>query len=144
MHLKDFNYLLFSLTRQVRTLVKTRIKNSPLTFEQLRALAHVSREEGITQTELSVLLEAKTMATSRIINALDQMNLLTREKASGDRRSYKLYLSSLGKQTMLDIQALSEEIYGVMCMGISDKDMQTCYDVLAKIKKNISTQQEFP
>lgn len=136
---QDFNYMLVSLTRQIRTLVKSKTKDSPLTFEQIRALSNIARFEGISQVELADILEAKTMATSKLIDALENFSLVKRKKAIHDRRSYNLYLTEEGKVEVKKILAISKLVFKIITKDIDDSELYAFHNTMEKIQKNIQT-----
>ena len=133
----DFNFLLFSLTRQIRSLVKQKTKTSPLTFEQIRALSYISRFEGLSQKELAELLESKTMATSKLIDALESISMVKRERDQVDRRAFKLYLTEKGTNGMKAILQLSEEVYQQITNGIDEQEINAFQHTIEKIQKNL-------
>lgn len=136
---KDFNYLLVSLSRLMRTVVKREMSHSVLTFEQTRALSYISRFEGITQTALAELLEAKVMATSKAIQMLQSLKLVERKRDQGDRRSYQLYLTEQGKDEVKKIFMFSQKIYQRVTHNIPEEELTAFYHTMIKIQKNLQS-----
>ena len=133
----DFNYILVSLTRQMKNFVKQKTIDSPLTFEQIRAIGYIARFEGLSQKQLAELLESKTMTTSKIIDALESLAIVTRVKDSNDRRSYKLYLTDSGKMEAEKIQALSADVFQTITKDIPKKEIEGFYETMKKIQENL-------
>ncbi|RUR14880.1 MarR family winged helix-turn-helix transcriptional regulator [Legionella septentrionalis] len=137
MTINNFNYMLVNLTRQLRALVKSQTKDSPLTFEQIRAISHIARFEGISQVELANLLEAKAMAASTIVNALEKTSLVIRKRDKSDRRTYRLHLTAAGKKVADELQGLSKQIFKLMTKNISEAELHVFYSTMEKMQENI-------
>lgn len=129
--------MLVNLTRQLRALVKSQTKDSPLTFEQIRAISHIARFEGISQVELANLLEAKAMAASTIVNALEKTSLVIRKRDKSDGRTYRLHLTAAGKKVADELQGLSKQIFKLMTKNISEAELHVFYSTLEKMQENI-------
>lgn len=129
--------MLVNLTRQLRALVKSQTKDSPLTFEQIRAISHIARFEGISQVELANLLEAKAMAASTIVNALEKTSLVIRKRDKSDRRTYRLHLTVAGKKVADELQGLSKQIFKLMTKNISEAELHVFYSTMEKMQENI-------
>ena len=136
----DFNYILVSLTRQMRSFVKQKTINSPLTFEQIRAIAHISRFEGLSQKELAELLESKPMATSKLIDALEVLDFVKRVKDTNDRRSYKIYLTDSGKIEAEQVLKLSSSVFQMITKDIDKDEIASFYNTMKKIQLNLQQQ----
>lgn len=133
----DFNYILVSLTRQLRNFVKQKTVDSPLTFEQIRALSYILRFEGLSQKELAELLENKTMATSKLIDSLESSAFVDRVKNINDKRSYKLYLTESGKKEAEKILELSHSVFQIITKDIDEDEIASFYNTMKKIQQNL-------
>lgn len=133
---KDFNFILVTIARNLRTLTKNKI-NSVLTFEQIRAISYISRYKGTSQKHLASVLESKQMAVSRTLESLEKLNLIYRTKNTEDKRARQLYLTTHGEYISNQIQFMSNDIYQIITKGIKKEDLNLFYDIMNKIKSNL-------
>jgi len=61
-------------------------------------LINIDEENGTTVSEMAALLGLKSTSLSRMLNNLEKTGLIYRETHSADKRSVKLYLTTLGKE----------------------------------------------
>ena len=55
-------------------------------------------KEGTAVSKLAGLLGVKATSLSRMLNNMEQLGLIYRETAAGDKRSVKVYLTDLGRE----------------------------------------------
>lgn len=70
-----------------------RVGDYGLTHTQWRALAVLSRNEGIKQAVLADLLQIQPISLGRLIDRLEAAGWVERRRAAGDRRAIQLYLT---------------------------------------------------
>ena len=132
-----FNYLLVSLSRQIRSMVKTEMNDTELTFEQIRAISYIDRFKGCSQKQLADLLEMKPMSTTKIVSFLDGKGYVERKVDPSDKRAFKLYLTPTGKAQTKDIKKISKRVFSLISKGLSDAEIEGFYNLMKKIEDNI-------
>ncbi|MCX2573254.1 MarR family winged helix-turn-helix transcriptional regulator [Pedobacter sandarakinus] len=61
-------------------------------------LININDEEGTAVSNLAGLLGVKATSLSRMLNNMEEANLIFRETAAGDKRSVKVFLTDFGKE----------------------------------------------
>ena len=68
-----------------------------LTLPQCKVLAHLSRNEGISQARLAELTETDPMTLVRTLDRMQQDQWIERRPDPADRRAHRLYLREAAK-----------------------------------------------
>lgn len=68
----------------------------PITTEQFRILTELWAQDGITQIELAAKAKRDRASITRIVDLLEQKNLLIRKAHENDRRVNLVYLTEAG------------------------------------------------
>lgn len=55
-------------------------------------------QEGTAVSQLAAMLGVKATSLSRMLNNMEELGLIYRETASGDKRSVKVYLTDYGRE----------------------------------------------
>ena len=82
-------------------------------------------------------LKDKTNIT-RIIDALEEKNLVVRVEDQIDHRIKRVVLTNAGKQLFYDVLPIMEKTREEVRANISDNDIDIFKSVLSKILKNLS------
>lgn len=61
-------------------------------------LININEQEGTTVSEVASLLGLKSTSLSRMLNNLEEEELIYRKSSKSDRRSVKVYLTDKGKE----------------------------------------------
>ena len=94
--------------------------------------------ESASQKELGEMcLKDKTNIT-RIIDALEEKNLVVRVEDQIDHRVKRVVLTNAGKQLFYDVLPIMEKTREEVRSNISDNDIDIFKRVLSKILKNLT------
>ena len=94
--------------------------------------------ESASQKELGEMcLKDKTNIT-RIIDALEEKNLVVRVEDQIDHRIKRVVLTNAGKQLFYDVLPIMEKTREEVRANISDNDIDIFKSVLSKILKNLT------
>lgn len=86
--------IVYALPEVVRGITATRGGLSPgLRTPQLRALLRIAREEGLTMGDLARRIGVSFAAATQVVEQLVELDLVTRERSSADRRVVRLKLT---------------------------------------------------
>ncbi|CUB04439.1 MarR family winged helix-turn-helix transcriptional regulator [Marinomonas fungiae] len=132
---KEIGFLITDVKRLLR---REYLKSElPVTPMQARALAYVSRYEGIRQVALSEILEIQPITTARLIDQLSEEGLVERRQDPSDRRAYCLYLGEGARQKLDDIGFVVEQVNQKALAGLSAKDIQQLERLLKIMHSNL-------
>lgn len=135
----DVGFLISDASRMLRRIFNERITPLGLTQAQWRALAHLSRNEGLNQVSLAELLEVQPITVARLIDKLVAAGLVERRPDPNDRRAQRLFLTNQAAPVLDHIWEIADEIYDVVLSGLSPAERSTLDDLLTRIRANTST-----
>jgi MarR family transcriptional regulator, transcriptional regulator for hemolysin len=101
---KDIAYLLYDTSRLIRRRCDERFVDLGLSEAQWRVIGFLNKAEGLTQTELALLLGIQKAPLGEHIDKLEAMGWLVRRRDANDRRVNRLYLQDIASQRAVDIQ----------------------------------------
>ncbi|GLZ86862.1 MarR family transcriptional regulator [Metapseudomonas resinovorans] len=136
---ESIGFLLTDASRLMRRSFEQRITGSSLTLAQARALAHVARNEGCRQVELADQLEVKPITLARLLDQLEQAELVERRPDPDDRRAYRLYLRPQADQALDDIRTAGGAMLAVALQGFSEAEEDALASALRKMRSNLSS-----
>ena len=109
-----------------------------ISLDQWMVLGPLWQLESASQKELGEMcLKDKTTIT-RIIDALEQKNLVVRIEDQIDHRIKRVVLTNAGKQLFLDVLPIMEKTREEVRENIPKKDIDTFKSVLSKILENLN------
>ena len=126
-----------------RAMTKKFVKNATdsgldISLDQWMVLGPIWQLESASQKELGEMcLKDKTNIT-RIIDALEQKNLVVRVEDQIDHRIKRVVLTNAGKQLFFDVLPIMEKTREEVRKDISNKDIETFKVVLSKILENLT------
>ncbi|MZR32239.1 MarR family winged helix-turn-helix transcriptional regulator [Sneathiella litorea] len=90
---ESLGFLVNDVSRLMRRNFNRRAQGLGLSLAQWRALAFLSRQEGVKQVTLAESLEIQPITLARLIDRLEEAGLVTRRPDPDDRRAIRLYLT---------------------------------------------------
>jgi len=106
-------------TRQIGVLRKG-LLDSPFTLTQVRVLYELAHRDQPTATELGKELGLDAGYLSRILNAFEGGELLTKKAAEVDGRQMLLSLTARGQKVIGDLEAAADRDIGAMLGKLTD------------------------
>ena len=100
----------------------------------LRALWH---QDGLTQSELSLIVGTMEPTTLTAVKAMERKGLVRRERNATDRRKLNIYLTERGRALKVRLLPLAKEVVDASVDGFSDRERSTFLDYLDAIQKNL-------
>lgn len=136
---ESIGFLLADASRLMRRSFEQHITGSSLTLAQARALAHVARNEGCRQVELADQLEVKPITLARLLDQLEQAELVERRPDPDDRRAYRLHLRPQADKALEDIRSAGAALLAVALQGFSEAETDALASALRKMRSNLSS-----
>src|ERR1700756_2028944 len=93
-------FLIHDVSRLRRSAFDRVLKPLNVTRAQWWMLAYLSREDGMTQSQLAVELDMGKVAIGGLIDRLEKGGLVRREADAADRRINRIFLRPNSKQTI--------------------------------------------
>lgn len=106
---------------------------------QARILAYLSSHSSVTQKEIAdrCMLDVTTM--SRVLNRLEEMRLISRQRDPGCRRAYQIGLTEAGRQKAEEVNRGFERLEEMLCRELSDEEIGSLTTGLKKVKESLET-----
>ncbi len=134
-----FSFLIHDVSRMRRTFFDQALKPMGITRAQWWALGNISRhaEEGMIQTELANILETGKVSVGGLIDRLEEAELVYRQADKVDRRVKRIYITDKGFGVLEHITIAGECLDDVLFKDVSDDELATAAEVLARVKANV-------
>ena len=140
--MKDqFPFAVARVTRRWRKMLDERLKDLGVTQARWSTMVYLEKGgEGLTQRELASLMAIENPTLVRLLDSLEQQNLIERRPCPNDRRARRLHLTNAGRAFMDDLSERAEVLREEMLEGISDKEIECTVKVFHKILENAEKQ----
>jgi DNA-binding MarR family transcriptional regulator len=96
------------------------------------------QENGATQKRLSQLNNVTEPTTVTTLNAMTRIDLVRRERNSGDKRKLNVFLTPKGERLRADLMPYAFRINAIAGQGIDAADLATCLGVLKQMSANLA------
>lgn len=107
-----------------------------VTRAQWKVLFKLTRTPGLRQVELADLLELEPITLCRIIDRLEEAELVERVRDPEDRRAWRLHVTKKAQPLVEKLQAIGAGLVDQAFGGIDPKDIETTRKVLAQAREN--------
>ena len=134
-----FSFLIHDVSRMRRTFFDQALRPLGITRAQWWALGNISRhaEEGMIQTELANILETGKVSVGGLLDRLEEAELVYRQADKVDRRVKRIYITDRGFEILEHIATAGERLDDLLFKNVSDDELATAADVLARVKANV-------
>ena len=106
---------------------------------QARILVYLSSHSSVTQKEIAdrCMLDVTTM--SRVLNKLEEMGLISRQRDPGCRRAYQIGLTEAGRQKAEEVNRGFERLEEMLCRELSEEEIGSLTTGLKKVMESLET-----
>lgn len=135
---KQVGYYLERTTRQVKLAFNQAFIGAgiDLTPEQWVLLDSLLSKNGVSQTELASKSYKNAPTVSRIIDVLERKGYVERQRFENDRRRYKIFLTSLGRDTAERALPIAVDLREQGWKGLSDDQYDVFIEMIETVFKN--------
>ena len=121
-------------------IAERRFESQPITFTQWIALAQLSDHPNLTPTELSERVGHDMGALTRIVDGLQEMQLVRRERGEQDRRTVQITVTAEGRRLAKTAKAalvleLANELVNSYSRAETDLFISFLQRMLARMEK---------
>jgi MarR family transcriptional regulator for hemolysin len=136
--MKDqFPFAVARVTRRWRKLLDERLKELGVTQARWTTMVYLQRGgEGLTQRELAHLMAIENPTLVRLLDSLEEQELVERRPCQQDRRARRLHLTKGGEVFMKDLNARAERLRDEMLEGVDDDQLAVAMTVFNRIMQN--------
>ena len=133
----NVGFLLHDVARLMRTNYDRQMRQLDLTRSQWWVMTYLYFNEGISQTELSSILDVERATLGRLLDRLEAKGWVERRADPKDRRVKRVYLTGEVEPLMQTMRAKAADVRGQALAGIQPAEHELLIDLLSKIKSNL-------
>ncbi len=112
-------------------------KGFDITPEQYLILSLLVENGELYQRQISELTYKDRPNVSRIINILEEKDLVKRIPDSNGRQIYKIIVTDKGRKLREKIHPVTVEIRKIVTEGIAKEDLEKCLGILGQMLENM-------
>lgn len=131
------SFLLHDVSRLRRSAYDQFMKPLGMTRAQWWVLAHLSRHDGMMQTQLADVLEVGKASLGDVIEGLENAGWLQRRPDPADRRAKRVYLTKPAQGLIKKMTVMENEFNDQILGEVSAEERETLVHCLLKIKRAI-------
>jgi DNA-binding MarR family transcriptional regulator len=134
-----FGFVIHEVARLLRRRFEQRLRSTGigLTRAQCAALIHLAARGPCNQACLALSLDIEPITLVRLLDRLQEAELVVRKPDPRDRRAHVLELTAKAKPMLERIYALASDVYGDAQAGLSTADAERLLTQLNLIKTNL-------
>jgi DNA-binding MarR family transcriptional regulator len=133
----QLEFVLHAVSRSLARTYNEQFRQLDLTQSQAGVLLQIDWAGASTQTQIAKRLGIQKAATGALIIDLESRGLVRRERHGSDARKIEVTLTAAGRKKVKRINDFVAELGPWLQHGISDADMRTAIDVLARVRGNV-------
>lgn len=137
---RELGFALNDVARLLRTYSDQRAKELNMTRAQWAVLVRLQRFQGVTQSELAVMLDLQPITLARLVDKLCDLGLVERRDDPKDRRANRLFLLAKAAPTLERLGALGEELMGRALRGLDPAAIAEMIERMKTIKHNLKNE----
>lgn len=135
---ETIGFLLNDSARLFRRAFNARTRDSGITALQWRLITYLRRHEGIRQGPLAELIEVEPITLSRMIDRLEEAELVERRPDPTDRRAWLLYLTPRTGDLLSAMRADIDAMTAEATEGLSDTERDQLVALVERVRANLS------
>lgn len=131
--LRNFGFLVRDVSRLCAKRFERNARGLELTLPQCKVLAHLARNEGISQARLAEFTETDPMTLVRTLDRMQQDGWIERRPDPLDRRAHCLFLRETAKPIVERIWKIAEQTRGEALAVLNQGEREQLIDLLERI-----------
>jgi DNA-binding MarR family transcriptional regulator len=139
--MKADNCIFFQLAKASQTAIKfmsQKISALNVTPVQAMVIGFLAEEDQIMAGELGKKVELDSATLTGILDRLEAAQLIERKGNPDDRRSVKIHLTKIGKETGLEAKKLIEEANKEFLADFTENEKRELRGLIFKLREKIS------
>jgi MarR family transcriptional regulator for hemolysin len=135
---RDLLFLLNDVARLLRVDADKRARLHGMTRAQWGILIWLERQPGISQKELSELLEVEPITVARLIDRLEARGMVERRPDPRDRRVWRLHLLRPAHDVLQEIDDQRSDMTRMVSAGIDESAVEIMTEALMRMKATLT------
>jgi DNA-binding MarR family transcriptional regulator len=130
--------VLSDVSRLMRREFDARARDIGVTRPQWQVLTVLRRNEGVNQGGLADLLEVEPITVCRMVDRLQEADLVERRADPADRRSWRLFLTAKAQGLLGQLRPFADDMIEEALLGVSEADRAVLRQSLEQMRQNLS------
>jgi DNA-binding MarR family transcriptional regulator len=135
---ENIGTMVAQVARLMRRSFDERARKIGVTRPQWQVLSLLIRHEGINQGGLADILEVEPITLGRMIDRLQEAELVERRPDPADRRAWRLFITAKGNALFDQLRPYANETVEIALDGIAAGDRDKLMEMLMKIRANLT------
>lgn len=136
--MENISKLNAAIYRNAQSIINSKLIDLNIRSGQHDFLYVISKNEGISQKELSKFLYVGKSTTAKAVKNLVENHYVKRVQDENDKRIYRLYLTEAGKKVIPKIDATFLELVSIFSKDLSKEEEQQTVIILKRILHTVS------
>lgn len=136
MELNIISRQIWEINKDFRKYAENRLKRHKITLVNLRYLIIIRRAEGINLQDISSILNVDKAIVTRTIKKLVELELVDKMQDKDNSRSYSLYLTAKGMETVDDIKSIFKDWFYSVTVDFRDEERDLYISFIERIYNN--------
>ncbi|MFM5948105.1 MAG: MarR family winged helix-turn-helix transcriptional regulator [Novosphingobium sp.] len=125
-------------SRLARRAFDARARQIGVTRQQWQVLVTLRRHEGVNQGGLAELLDVEPISVCRMVDRLQDSELVERRPDPADRRSWRLFLTEKADALLHQLRPMAEGLEEEALEGIAPADRENLRRMLDTVRNNLT------
>jgi DNA-binding MarR family transcriptional regulator len=135
---ENIGTLLAQVSRLLRRSFDERARGIGVTRPQWQVLSLLKIHAGSNQGSLAEMLEVEPITLGRMIDRLQEAELVERRADPTDRRAWRIYLTAKGEGLLEKLRPFGLETLMQALDGVSATEREQFMETLARVRGNLS------
>lgn len=136
--------ILADVSRLIRRRFDQRARNIGVTRPQWLVLTMLRRHEGSNQGRLAELMDVEPITLCRMVDRLQEADLVERRRDPADRRAWLLFLTPKARNLLETLRPLGKAVMDSALEGITQAEQDALRHTLKRIRQNVSRSADNP
>lgn len=128
--------IILLISRKSQIYLGSHLKKFNITAAEAPFFLIIKNFDGMTQEELTAIVNVDKAVTTRVIQSLEKKNFIKKVQDKKDKRQNRIYatdqLKKIGPEVIEELKKFDERVL----KGIDEKDIDISQEVLLKIEEN--------
>jgi len=130
-------FLIHDASRLRRNVFDHFMRPLGITRSQWWVIAHLSRRDGMVQTDLASLLDIGKVTLGGLVDRLGQGGWIERRPDSEDRRAKRVFLTAKSHDVLREMRSVERMLNRGVLRGLTNDERDNLVGLLARVKTNL-------
>jgi DNA-binding MarR family transcriptional regulator len=135
---EDLGFLIGDTARLMRRAFDERVRTKGITRPQWRVLGLLSRFGGSTQVALAEMMDVEPITLGRMIDRLQEAELVERRADPADRRAWRVHLTPKGERNLDELRPTAISLFEDAVSGLNVAQQAELETMLNIMRSNLT------